>query len=283
MTASRPTAAPLADKVALVTGASRGIGRATALLLAERGAHVGVHFKSAEAQARQVADAIAAMGRRAVLVQADLERPEDVRRMFQVVGETFGGLDIFVANAASTAFRRFVDLKPHHLVRTYQINVFSFVQAAQEAMRLMAGRGGRIVTVSSFPTHRYLPDYSLLASAKAALESLTAYLAVEAAPHGITVNGVSPGVVATDSAEVYEMRQHPGLLDTALRYTPKGRLGQPEDIARVIAFLCSDDAEWIVGQTIVADGGLTLPSPYYPNAAPSRPAPAAPSAKMRRP
>jgi NAD(P)-dependent dehydrogenase (short-subunit alcohol dehydrogenase family) len=128
----------------------------------------------------------------------------------------------------------------------------------------MAGRRGRIVTVSSFPTNRYLPDYSLLASAKAALESLTTYLAVEAAPLGITVNGVSPGVVVTDSAEVYEARQHPGLLETALRYTPKGRLGRPEDVARVIAFLCSDDAEWIVGQTIIVDGGLTLPGPYYP-------------------
>jgi enoyl-[acyl-carrier protein] reductase III len=167
-----------------------------------------------------------------------------------------------VANAAATAFRRFVDLKPHHLSRTYQITVYAFVQAAQEAIRLMEGRQGKIVTISSFPTMRYLPDYALLGSAKAALEALTRYLAVEAAPLGITVNGVSPGVVATASTDVYAEGDHEGFAQAMLASTPKGRLGRPEDIARVIAFLCSDDAEWIVGQTIMVDGGLTLPAPY---------------------
>ncbi|MGQ0568340.1 MAG: SDR family oxidoreductase [Armatimonadota bacterium] len=252
----------LAGKVALITGASRGIGRATALLLGERGADVVVHYRSAEGGAREVVEAVGALRRRAIALRADLERPEEITALFAEVKDAFGGLDIFVANAAATAFRRFVDLKPHHLARTYQANVFAFVQAAQEAMRLMAGRRGRIVTVSSFPTMRYLPDYALLGSAKAALEALTRYLAVEAAPLGITVNGVSPGVVATDSSQTYAADDHEGFVQSMLASTPKGRLGAPEDIARVIAFLCSDDAEWIVGQMITVDGGLTLPAPY---------------------
>ncbi|MDR7568835.1 MAG: SDR family oxidoreductase, partial [Armatimonadota bacterium] len=124
------------------------------------------------------------------------------------------------------------------------------------------GRRGRIITVSGFPTQRYLPDYALLASAKAALEALTRYLAVEAAPLGITVNAVSPGAVDTESLEVYTEGDLEGFARAMVASTPKGRMGTPEDIAKVIAFLCSDDAEWIVGQTIVVDGGLTLMGAY---------------------
>jgi enoyl-[acyl-carrier protein] reductase III len=252
----------LEGKLALVTGASRGIGRATALLLAKRGSDVVVHYRRARDRAAEVVEAIGALGRKAFAVRADLEQPEEIAEMFRTIEKTFGYLDIFVANAAATAFRPFMDLKPHHLARTYQLNVFAFVQAAQEAMRLMRGRRGRIVTVLSFPTRCYLPDYALLASAKAALEVLTRYLAVEAAPLGITVNAVSPGVVATESVEVYAGDDAEDFLEATVAATPKGRLGTPEDIARVIAFLCSDDAEWIVGQTLVADGGLTLMGPY---------------------
>ncbi|MDR7415975.1 MAG: SDR family oxidoreductase [Armatimonadota bacterium] len=252
----------LQGKVALITGASRGIGRATAMVLAERGADVVVHYRRREDRASEVVEAITALGRRAEAVQADLEQPEEVSALFRAVEEKFGYLDIFVANAAATAFRRIEALKPHHLARTYQLNVFSFVQAAQEAMRLMRGRRGRIVTVSGFPTQRYLPDYALLASAKAALEALTRYLAVEAAPLGITVNAVSPGAVDTESLEVYTEGDLEGFTRAMVASTPKGRMGTPEDIARVIAFLCSDDAEWIVGQTIVVDGGLTLMGAY---------------------
>lgn len=250
------------NKVALITGASRGIGRATALLLAERGADVVVHYRQGEAQAKEVVEQILAMGRRGITAQADIEQPEEIRRMFAEVADRFGVLDIFIANAASTAFRRMLDLKLHHLTRTYQVAVFSFVQAAQEAVKLMTGRRGKIVTVSSFPTLRYLPNYAALGSAKAALETLTRYLAVELAPLGITVNGVSPGLVESDSSRIYAHGDFDRFERQILDSTPKGRIGTPEDIARVIAFLCSDDAEWIVGQTIMADGGMTIPSPY---------------------
>ncbi len=253
----------LQAKVALVTGASRGIGRATALQLAERGADVVVHYRKREDCAQEVVEAITALGRRAEAVRADLEHREQVSALFRTVEEHFGRLDIFVANAAATAFRRFEDLKPHHLARTYQLNVFSFVQAAQEAMRLMRGRGGRIVVVSGFPTQRYLPNYTLLASAKTALEALTRYLAVEAAPLGINVNAVSPGAVDTESWRVYAGQDLEALTEAMVAATPKGKMGTPEDVARVIAFLCSDDAEWVVGQVITVDGGLTLLGGYH--------------------
>lgn len=251
-----------AGKVALITGASRGIGRATALLLAERGADVVVHYRRGEVAAKEVVEQVVALGRRGFSVQADIEQAEEIRRMFQQAAERFGGLDIFVANAAATAFRQVLDLKQHHLARTYQLSVFSFVQAAQEAVKLMEGRRGKIVTVSSFPTLRYLPNYAALGSAKAALETLTRYLAVELAPRGITVNGVSPGLVQTDSSRVYAGQDYERFEREILESTPKGRIGTPEDIARVIVFLCSDEAEWIVGQTIMVDGGMTIPSPY---------------------
>lgn len=250
------------DKVALITGASRGIGRATALLLAERGADVVVHYKRGEAAAKEVVEQVVSLGRQGVAVQADIEQPDDIRRMFQHVAERFGALDIFVASAAATAFKHVLDLKAHHLARTYQISVFGFVAAVQEAVKLMSGRQGRIVTVSSFPTLRYLPSYAALGSAKAALETLTRYMAVELAPLGITVNGVSPGLVESDSSRVYAGRDFERLEHQIIDSTPKGRMGTPEDIARVIAFLCSDDAGWIVGQTVMADGGMTIPSPY---------------------
>lgn len=251
-----------AGKVALITGASRGIGRATALLLAERGADVVVHYRRGEVAAKEVVEQVVGLGRRAFSVQADIEQAEEIRRMFQQAAERFGGLDIFVANAAATAFRQVLDLKQHHLARTYQLSVFSFVQAAQEAVKLMEGRRGKIVTVSSFPTLRYLPNYAALGSAKAALETLTRYLAVELAPRGITVNGVSPGLVQTDSSRVYAGQDYERFEREILESTPKGRIGTPEDIARVIVFLCSDEAEWIVGQTVMVDGGMTIPSPY---------------------
>lgn len=259
------------ERVALITGSSRGIGRATALLLAQRGARIVVNYRHEERAAKETLKAIEALGAEAVLARADLESPEEIHRMFREVENAFGRLDIFVANAAATAFRSALDLKPHNLARTYQITVNAFVQAVQEAVPLMEGRRGKIVTVSSFPTLRYLPGYAALGSAKAALETLTRYLACELAGRGINVNGVSPGLVETGSAEKYGGTDYARLVDALLTATPKGRLGTPEDIARVIVFLCSDEAEWITGQTITVDGGLTLTLPYLDRSPEYRP------------
>lgn len=251
-----------AGKVALVTGSSRGIGRAVALMLARDGAEVVINYRRQTAAAAATAEAITALGRQALVVQADLGDTQAVRDMFGRVRDAFGRLDIFVANAAATAFKPLMDLQEHHLDRTLHITLKSFVLAAQLAADLMAGRGGKIVTVSGIDARRYIPLHGALAAAKGALEVLTSYLACELADRGIVVNGVNPGFVDTDSARVFGDRVYRLLERNIVAYTPHKRVGRPDDIARVVAFLCSDEANWICGQTLMVDGGLSLTSPF---------------------
>jgi enoyl-[acyl-carrier protein] reductase III len=251
-----------AGKVALITGSSRGIGKAIALRLAEEGADIVVHCRRQVAAAQATAAAIQALGRCSTVVQADLGEDAAVRAMFTRVRDTFGYLDILVANAAATAFKPLLQLQPHHLDKTFAITVNAFVLAVQHAAGLMAGRQGKIVTVSGIDARRYIPLHGALAAAKGALEVLTTYLACELAPHGITVNGVNPGFVDTDSAHVFGDHVYRLLEKNIVTYTPHKRVGTPDDIAKVVAFLCSDDAAWICGQTLMVDGGLSLTSPF---------------------
>ena len=251
-----------AGKVALVTGSSRGIGRAIALRLAREGADVVVHYRRQTVAAQETAAAIAALGRRVLVVQADLGEAPAVRRLFTQVRETFGVLDIFVANAAATAFKPLLEQQAHHIDKTFAITVDAFVLAVQEAAKLMQGRRGKIVTVSGIDARRYIPLHGALAAAKGALEVLTAYLACELAPQGISVNGVNPGFVNTDSAHVFGEKVYRLLEKNIVTYTPMQRVGTPDDIANVVAFLCSEDAAWICGQTLTVDGGLSLTSPF---------------------
>jgi enoyl-[acyl-carrier protein] reductase III len=249
-------------KIALVTGSSRGIGRAIALRLARDGADVVVHYRQRTAAAEETAAAITACGRRPLVVQADLGDAGAVQQMFDEVRDTFGGLDFFVANAAATAFKPLMQMRQHHLEKTFAITLTSFVAAAQCAAKLMHGRQGRIVTVSGIDAHRYIPLHGALAAAKGALEVLTTYLACELAADGIVVNGVNPGFVDTDSARVFGDDVYRVLEKNIVTYTPHKRVGTPQDIANVVAFLCSDDASWLCGQTLTVDGGLSLTSPF---------------------
>lgn len=251
-----------AGKVALITGSSRGIGKAIALRLAQEGADIVVHYRRQVAAAEATATAIEALGRRTLVVQAELSEDAALGEMFTRVRDTFGHLDMLVANAAATAFKPLLQLRPHHLDKTFAITIDAFVQAAQYAAELMAGRQGKIVTVSGIDARRYIPLHGALAAAKGALEVLTTYLACELAPHGITVNGVNPGFVNTDSAHVFGDRVYRVLEKNIVTYTPHKRVGTPDDIAKVVAFLCSDDATWICGQTLMVDGGLSLTSPF---------------------
>ena len=250
-----------AGKVALITGGSRGIGRATAYLFAERGADVAFTYRRQEQAANEVAERILSFGRRALPIPAELTEMEAVRHAFARLKETFGVLDFFVANAAATAFKPLLEVKEHNVDKTFAITVKGFLVAAQEAVPLMEGRRGRIVAVSGIDSLGCLPRHGTLGAAKAAMEVLTRYLAAELAPRGITVNAVNPGLVETDSARFYGGDGYEGWKTRVIQATPKGRVGTPEDIAKVIAFLCSEEAEWICGQTIVADGGLTLTAP----------------------
>lgn len=249
-------------QTALVTGSSRGIGRAIAVRLAQEGADVVVHYRRNSAAAEDTAATIMALGRQVLVTQADLGETEAAQRMFDRVRETFGSLDILIANAAATAFKPLLETRQHHLEKTFAITVNALVAMVQRAADLMRGRNGKIITVSGIDARHYVPLHGALAAAKGAAEVLTAYLACELAPRDIRVNGVNPGFVDTDSARVFGDGVYRRLADNIIPYTPMKRVGTPQDIANVVAFLCSDDAAWICGQTLMVDGGLSLTSPF---------------------
>lgn len=250
----------LQNKVALVTGSGRGIGRAIALRLAAEGADVVVNFFRNRAPAEETAAQITALGRRAAVVKADVGVPEGIETLFAEAERAFGGVDVLINNAASGYNRPVLEQKIKGWDWTMNINARAALFCAQRAAPGMAARGGgRIVNVSSPGSFRVLPDYVVVGASKAALEAITRYLAVELAAQGIVVNAVSPGIVATDALKHFAVLRDEGLLDRTAAATPAGRLVTPEDVAGLVAFLCSPAAAMIRGQTILIDGGATLP------------------------
>jgi enoyl-[acyl-carrier protein] reductase III len=245
-------------KIALVTGAGRGIGRAIALRLAELGVDVIVNYLRNEEAAERTAAEARELGVRSEVLRAHVGEPEKINEMFGAIRERFGGLDILVNNAASGVIRSALDLEPRHWDWTLNINARGAWLCARQAAPLMAGRGGRIVNISSLGSGRVLEEYVAVGVSKAALESLTRYLAVELAPLGIAVNAVAGGLVDTDALRHFDRREQ--MLTDARSRTPAGRMVAPEDIADVVAFLCQPAAEMIRGQVIVVDGGYSLPA-----------------------
>lgn len=250
----------LQGKKALVTGSSRGIGRSVALAFAREGADVAIHYRRQREQALAVKREVEALGREALLIEAELEDPEAIGAMFHQIQETWGGLDIFMANAAASAFKPLMELKPHHFERTYRLVVDNMVLSVQQAVPLMEGRAGRIITISGHGVDFTLPRYGNIGSAKASVEALTRYLAYELGPKNITVNAISPGVIHTDSAAFYMADKFKEFEAACEQATPIGRLGTPEDIADVAVFLASAWSRFVTGHVLVADGGLTLTS-----------------------
>ena len=249
------------NKIALVTGSGRGIGRAIALYFAQYGADVVVNYFRNRIPAEETAHEIEKLGRRAVPVKADVGSISDLDLLFKTVTKEFDGLDIFIHNAASGYNRPVMDQKPKGWDWTMNINARSLLFGAQQAVPLMERRGGgHIVSVSSAGASRVLPDYVVVGASKAALESLTRYLAVELAVKNIVVNAVSPGVVETDALHHFaSMGGQENILKKFIEMVPAGRLVQPEEVAQVVGFLCTPAAAMICGQTIVVDGGYTLP------------------------
>lgn len=254
----------LSGRVAVVTGGSRGIGRGIALRLAADGADCAVTFRHSVDQAQRVVKEIEAMGRRALAVPLDLTDPAAVAPAFEQIAERFQQIDILVASAAATAFRPLLEQKPHNLRRTFAISLESFVAAVQASVPLMRGPG-RIVIVSGIDSFQAMEGHGLLGAAKAGMESLVRALALELGPRGITVNGVNPGFVETDSSRYYveqglgrDLRE---ALTALVAATPVRRLGTVEDVAGFVAYLASDPASFLTGQTVVLDGGLTIVSP----------------------
>jgi enoyl-[acyl-carrier protein] reductase III len=252
--------APLEGKKVLITGSSRGIGRATALAMARAGADVAIHYHRQADLANQVAEEIRGLGRDALVIAANLEDLTDVDRMFDHIQEHWNRLDVFMANAAATAFKRLSEVKPYHVERTYRLIVQSLIQSVQRAVPLMGDRGGRIITMSGHGTPYTIPLYATIGSAKGAVETIARYLAYELGPKHITCNTIAPGVVETDSARFYMGERYDEFERAVSRETPLGRLGTPDDVADVAVFLASDAARFITGQVIRVDGGLTITS-----------------------
>jgi enoyl-[acyl-carrier protein] reductase III len=244
----------LEDRVALVTGGTRGIGRAISLELARRGANiVPVYFRNREA-AEDTARLIEDEGVKAVPLKAHVGDEKQINSMFDRVEETFGRLDVFVSNAASGVIKPVQQLDAKAWGRAMDINARALLLGAVRAAPLM-GEGGSMIALSSGGAKRVLPGYAVVGVSKAAIESLVRYLAVELAPE-IRVNCVSAGVVDTEALRHFPMREE--MISEAQTKTPAGRMVTPEDVARTVGFLVSDRAEMITGQTVVVDGGASL-------------------------
>lgn len=249
-------------RIALITGASRGIGRQLAISLAARGATPIVNYRRNEEAARETVAQIERLGATALAIRADLESLEELQAMFDLVQERFGRLDFYVANASASNFRPLMELGPHHLERTFNLNVRAFVIGTQRATRLM-DRGGRIVVLSSYGSLRVFPTYANLGSAKAAAETWARYMAVELAPLGINVNAVIPGIIASDSSAFFYNTGRVAAIETVLPKIPKGRLGTVREVADCVLFLLSPGSEYVTGSALVIDGGLTSVAPPF--------------------
>ena len=250
-----------AGKIVLVTGSGRGIGRAIALHFAHNGADVIVNFFRNRLPAQDTAEEIRRLGRRALLVRANMGELEGIQTIFEQIEKEFGALDFLICNAASGYNRPVMEQKPRGWDWTMNINARSLLFAAQRAAPLIEKRGGwAIFSISSPGSTRVLPDYVVVGASKAAQEAVIRYLAIELAPKNIVANAVSPGVVLTDALRHFDLlRQDERLLESLTSNCPAGRLVTPEDIAGVVAFLCSPAASMIRGQTILIDGGHSLP------------------------
>lgn len=243
------------NKVAMVTGSSRGLGKALAIELAKEGYDIVVNYARSRSAAEETVKEIEALGRKAIMIRANVGDVKKLRTMFEQVKEEFGRLDVFVSNAASGVLRPIMELEETHWDWTMNINAKAMLFGAQEAARLM-DKGGKILGVSSLGSIRYLENYTTVGVSKAAIESLTRYLAVELAPLGIAVNTVSGGALDTEALKHFPNRDE--LLEDARINTPAGRMVEIDDMVKAAMFLISADSDMIRGQTIIVDGGRSV-------------------------
>lgn len=246
--------ARLKGKVAVVTGASKGIGAAIAERFGKEGARVVVHYASDRNGADKVVSAIRNAGGEAVAVQGNLAKPEEVAKVFEAAATAFGQIDILVNNAGVFEFRPLAQVDAEHFHRQFDLNVLGLILATQEAVKRMNGNGGSVINISSVVGETAVANGAVYSATKAAVDAVTQALAQELGPRGIRVNSLQPGVTVTEGFEA--MGEHKAFEELALSRTPLGRLGQATDIAGAALFLATEDAGWVTGAEILVNGGL---------------------------
>jgi 3-oxoacyl-[acyl-carrier protein] reductase len=244
----------LEGKVALVTGASKGIGAEIARDLARAGAAVVVNYASSKGGADKVVSEITSKGGKAVAIQADVANPNDVKKLFAETKKAFGRLDVLVNNAGIYEFSPLENITPEHFHKQFNLNVLGLVLSTQEAAKLFGDKGGSVVNISSVVSDIAPPTTAVYSATKAAVDAITKSLAKELGPKKIRVNSVNPGMVETEGTTTS------GITESDFRkqveaQTPLGRIGKVDDIAPAVTFLASDDAKWITGETLFISGG----------------------------
>jgi 3-oxoacyl-[acyl-carrier protein] reductase len=245
----------LRNKVAVVTGASKGIGAGIAKGLAEEGASVVVNYASSKAGADQVVADIVKKGGKAIAVQGDVSKPTDVKRLFQETKKAYGRLDVLVNNAGVYQFAPLSEITEEQFHRQFNTNVLGLILATQEAEKLFGSEGGNVINIGSTISTLTPPSSTVYTATKGAVDAVTHVLAKELGPKKIRVNSINPGMVETEGVHAQ------GFIGTDFQknleaQTPLGGIGQPADIAKVAVFLASKDSAWLTGETIVASGGL---------------------------
>lgn len=247
----------LAGKVALVTGASKGIGASIAEFLAADGASVVVNYASSKTGADAVVKRIKEKGGKAIAVQADVSKPEDIKRLIAETKAAYGKLDILVNNAGIYDFKPLAEVTPEHFHKQFDINVLGLLLTTREALPLFGAEGGSVINIGSVVGSMPVPGGAVYSSTKAAVDAITVSLSKELGPKKIRVNSLNPGMVETEGFHTA------GIAESDFRkmieaQTPLGgRIGQPEDIGRAAVFFASEDAGWVTGQKVILAGGQT--------------------------
>lgn len=245
----------LEGKVAVVTGGSKGLGASIAEHLADEGASVVVNYSTSKEGADRVVQAIKQKGGKAAAIQANMTEPNEIDHLFSEAKKAYGKIDILVNNAGIYEFHPLEEITPEHFHKHFDLNVLGLLLASRAAIGLFSASGGSIVNLSSLASTSSFPNTAVYSATKAAVDAITRVLSTELGPRKIRVNAVSPGMVVTEGT------RSGGIIESDFRKevesrTPLGRIGSPQDIARAVVFLASDDASWITGESIVISGGF---------------------------
>jgi 3-oxoacyl-[acyl-carrier protein] reductase len=243
----------LTGKVAIITGASKGIGAGIAKLFAKSGASVVVNYATSKEAANAVVDEIKNAGGKAIAIQADFSKSADIERLFEESKNVFGTLDILVNNAGVYAFAPLLDSTGQEFHREFSTNVLGVITATQQAAKHFGPNGGSIINMSSIASIGYMPNSVIYAASKSAVDAITRVTSIELAPKKIRVNSLAPGATLTEGIAALGWPQES--IEAMVATIPFGRPGMPEDIARVALFLASDDSGWVTGERLTASGG----------------------------